>query len=1161
MKVREFKIRPLVMAIALLLANNAFAINQDVTDSAPSRPAESFGPYTGESLSLTNAPRLPGRYIVRFSEPAVPAHFASILAGGATPLTTAFKEKGRLRRAHLDATDSSVQSYVQQLQAQQAAHMSDIAGALGRMPKVARTVRFALNAAVLDELSADDVAKVSKLPGVASVRPDHVVRAATDIGPGFIGASSLWFGTEAAQDSIFAVSFEDQLGYRGDGIVIGDIDSGYNSLSPSFSAVDEYGYQIQNPLGSGNYIGQCGVASVSLAGCNDKVIGVYDELGTPEPGEPPTRAEDSYLDGHGSHTGSTAGGNARSATIGTFSARVSGVAPHANMVIYRALYAGGGTESAIVSAVDDAIQGGIVDALNYSVSGGADPWNEPVSLAFLSASSAGIFIAAAAGNTSGSVPVPVPGSANHLEPWVITVAASSHTGGPLVNALNLSGPGTPPALLMFANFSGTAYSGFTAPIASAPLVLSPQFVNADLTGTDGCSNYAPNQFANAIAVIARGTCAIADKVANAASAGAVAVIMSDNRPEDPTQINYGLGDTPVSVPVFSITQADGTALQNYLTSHPSGVTGNIPIESTRYPVQSDVLASFSLLGPSTSDVIKPDVQAPGVAILASVANDGSPDGPDHVAFYNGTSMATPHVTGTGALLLGLHPDWTPMEAKSALMMTAKATELSKQPNYPQIVPSGFFDRGSGRIQAFVASQAGLVLNESGLNFSYADPANSANATYVAPSALNLASIQISSCITVAADHLSSTPTCTFTRLFRSTQDHTVTWTPSFTGDISATTTPSSFTAVAGVNRQPLQIKVNAGGYNSDANFHFGEMILTPSDAKLAPLHLPMAIKVPHVTIATDQTSLSVAISAGQTKKVTTLNVQDVGGPTLAVSNTNDTADLTNGTLIDQTPSVTKYLPSNYWDDESHGVYIAEDFLASRPSTNLTRLSFPGAHNGTSGDMNTAFAGRGIHFEIYADTAGLPSGNPETVAPSYIWSYVATIGTTAGLSVTGDTISIDLTVAPSVTPTNLAPGKYWIAVYLDAPTFYVPNTLFTNGWFWSMSPAANGSDAHFIDPGRIYSNTTGSWQDNTATGPGADPGMAMHIDQAVPCGAPWLTTAPSTLTIGAGLSKPMNVTVDSTKFPAGQTSASAYLCLASNDPAHPIYSIPITATQN
>src|SRR5678816_3664897 len=107
------------------------------------------------------------------------------------------------------------------------------------------------------------------------------------------------------------------------------------------------------------------------------------------------------------------------------------------MVIYRALYAGGGQESSIVSAVEHAIQDGIVDALNYSVSGGADPWNEPVSLAFLSAASAGIFIAAAAGNTNASVPVAIPGSANHLEPWVTTVAASSHTGGPLVNALSL----------------------------------------------------------------------------------------------------------------------------------------------------------------------------------------------------------------------------------------------------------------------------------------------------------------------------------------------------------------------------------------------------------------------------------------------------------------------------------------------------------------------------------------------------------------------------------------------------------------------------------------------------------------------------------------------------------------------------------------------------
>src|SRR5689334_18232969 len=102
MKVRQFKPRSLAMAIALVLANSTQAISPAVTDSTAPRPEETFGQYTGDTLSLTNAPRVPGRYIVRFTEQAVPTHFESLAAGGAAQLTTAFKTRGSLRRAHLD---------------------------------------------------------------------------------------------------------------------------------------------------------------------------------------------------------------------------------------------------------------------------------------------------------------------------------------------------------------------------------------------------------------------------------------------------------------------------------------------------------------------------------------------------------------------------------------------------------------------------------------------------------------------------------------------------------------------------------------------------------------------------------------------------------------------------------------------------------------------------------------------------------------------------------------------------------------------------------------------------------------------------------------------------------------------------------------------------
>ncbi|MFC5488863.1 S8 family serine peptidase [Dokdonella soli] len=1047
-------------------------------------------------------------------------------------------------RLHLDSANSAVANYRQYLEGRQASHLSAIAMTLGRTPNVVSTMAHALNAAVIDGLSASDVAKLKKLPDVLSVTPDYIVHQASDVGPGFIGASSIWWGTPAGQDTLFANGFESLLGYRGDGVVIGNIDTGYNSKSPSFAAVDDQGYHIQNPLGSGHYIGQCGVQGINLAGgCNDKVIGVYDELGVQEPKEPAQSVEDSPLDGHGSHTGSTAGGNSRSATIGSFTAHLSGVAPHANLVIYRGLYNRNGSTSALAAAANQAIQDGIVDVLNYSISGGLDPWNDPVSQAFLSATDAGIFVAAAAGNNE-TTPVTLPGTANHWEPWVTTVAAGNHTGGPLGYSATVSGAGAPGPIGMNTAPNSTQPSG---PIATV-LAVSPNFGAAN-----DCAALPSGTFTGKMAILhfVSGPCGTNALAANAKAAGAVQVLLVNSTDD---YISSGAAQT---IPVFTTSSGQGNALEVYAAAHP-GTAMNIGYPAnSRLPAQPDKLASFSLLGPVGTDAIKPDVQAPGVAVLASVANDGTPAGANNVDFYDGTSMATPHTAGTGALLMGMHSDWTPMEVKSALMMTATEAGLTK-PDGATL--SDFFDRGSGRIQAYVASRAGLVMNETGLNFSNANPANAGKPGSIGPSALNLASMQKDACITVSTTGPTSTTTCSFTRKFRSTQDHSVTWAVSFTGDVAATASMPTLTVAAHSNSQPLNIRVDATRYNADGNFHFGEMVLTPSDASLSPLHLPMAIRVPRPAIATVPSPLALSIANGQTTTSAALSVNNIGGPTLNVTKTNDnTTTAASGVVIDQPSQGNFGFFADKWGDKGpHGAYAADDFVVSIPGTNVSRLIFPGfVLSPSRGSLATNFAGRKIHFEIYGDMAGVPSGNPDTVAPSYLWNYVATIGTTAGLNVAGNTISLDLTAAPSVTPTNLPAGKYWMVVYLEASTF--GTGAVANGWLWFESTAANGTNAQNIDPGLIFTGSTGNWTDDTLSGD--FPGMAMHIEQIAPCGAAWLTTTPPTLTLGGLLNGAVTVNVDSTKFPPGKTTAATLLCLDSNDATHPVFAVPVTATQH
>ena len=142
----------------------------------------------------------------------------------------------------------------------------------------------------------------------------------------------------------------------------------------------------------------------------------------------------------------------------------------------------------------------------------------------------------------------------------------------------------------------------TATISST-IKLSPQFHNSDLTGTDGCSGYPAGTFTNDIAFVSRGTCSFTIKVSAAVSAGAIAVVISDNRNEAP--LTASLSPT-ATVPVYTVTQTQGTAIQTYLATNGSTSPAVIPYPPIRQPTQPDVLANFSLLGPANIDTIKPD---------------------------------------------------------------------------------------------------------------------------------------------------------------------------------------------------------------------------------------------------------------------------------------------------------------------------------------------------------------------------------------------------------------------------------------------------------------------------------------------------------------------------------------------------------------------------
>lgn len=345
----------------------------------------------------------PALYIVRLQDSALASYKGGISGLAATsPRVT-----GAVR---LDVAAPASQAYLRFLEAQQQTAIVAVEQRLGRPVEIAFQYLAALNAFVV-RLTPAEAAQIADLPQVQAVYRDVERVLDTDVGPIHIEAPEIWNGNTGTLEAT-----------RGEGIVIGIIDSGINHAHPSFAATDGGGYSHSNPFGTGVFKGWC-VANTDF--CNDKLIAAYDLYPGGSGGPEDT-------DGHGSHTASTAGGNAHNAVfnVGTtpYNLPIQGVAPRANIVAYKVCNPSC-PESASIAAVDSAILNDRVDVLNYSISGSDSPWTDPVDLAFLDAFNAGIFVSTSAGNsgpgastvahTGPGIPPrpPVPLIASSPTPW------------------------------------------------------------------------------------------------------------------------------------------------------------------------------------------------------------------------------------------------------------------------------------------------------------------------------------------------------------------------------------------------------------------------------------------------------------------------------------------------------------------------------------------------------------------------------------------------------------------------------------------------------------------------------------------------------------------------------------------------------------------------
>jgi Subtilase family/PA domain/FG-GAP-like repeat len=766
----------------------------------PAGPAASDG--GGRAKTVDGDPRRgKGTFIVMMKEAPL-ATYKGTVHGMPAP--------DRIRSPHgkqrIDVAGGAAKRYVGYLQRRQADLKTRMSARMGRDVKPRQAMQHAVNAIVVDLTSAE-AAAVRGMPGVQFVEEYREYAIAGDIGPQLIGAEPVWNGTNPGAGGQ----------YRGEGMVIAILDTGINFGSPSFAATSPIGgYAHVNPLGSGNYLGTCANFGVDTGRCNAKLIGGYDFVcGEPANlcGAADVREEPGFGDtnSHGSHTASIAAGNPRDVVYAGVSRRISGVAPRANIVAYDVCYTntttGGGRcpQISSVAAVDQIVAGGIVDVINFSIAGGDEPWSEAVSLAFLGAVEAGVYVSAAVGNAG-----PEPGVLAHVEPWVASVGAVQHGRGVYSLALQVTGPApVPPSLAPVLITEGSAGTPHNTTIpGTTPLKISARIDAVD----DGCAAYAAGTFTGAIAVIRRGTCNFTVKAANAAAAGAIAVVIANN--------SAGTISPPVpgaTIRVFAVTQSDGDALRDFAVSRPNA-TAQIGYPVIPVPNTPDVLGWFSSRGPAGRlSVLKPDSVAPGVLVLAAISGQTLTGFEQEVGLKSGSSMSSPMHAGAAALVRQARPAWTVPEVKSALALTANQQVF----NEDSVTPATPFGRGSGRIQVDRAINAGLVMDESAANYRAANPAIGGD-----PATLNQPSLASTRCF----------PSCTFVRRFRNTQAVASTWNLALEGLPGSV--PASVTIPAGGT---AQVSITISPVAASNAWQFGNVVLSQPGSSSATLRMPVAV--------------------------------------------------------------------------------------------------------------------------------------------------------------------------------------------------------------------------------------------------------------------------------------------------------------------------------
>ncbi|XP_021826896.1 subtilisin-like protease SBT1.3 [Prunus avium] len=545
---------------------------------------------------------------------------------------------------------------------------------------------------VAARLSEEEAERLQEQDGVLAIFPDTKYQLHTTRSPLFLGlephdsTTNVWSQRVTDHD-----------------VIVGVLDTGVWPESQSFNDTG------MSPVPA-HWKGACETGrGFSKHNCNKKIVGArifYQgyEAATGKINEQTEFKSPRDQDGHGTHTAATvAGSPVRGANLlGYAHGTARGMAPGARIAAYKVCWVGGCFSSDILSAVDKAVADG-VNVLSISLGGGVSAYyRDSLSIAAFGAMEMGVFVSCSAGNGG-----PDPVSLTNVSPWITTVGASTMDRD-FPSTVKLGNGRTVTGVSLYKGRMMLSINKQYPVVYMGNNSTSPDPSSLCLEGT-----LDRRVVAGKIVICDRGISPRVQKGQVVKDAGGVGMILAN------TAAN---GEELVAdchlVPAVAVGETEAKAIKHYALTSPRA-TATLAFLGTRTGVRpSPVVAAFSSRGPNvvSLEILKPDVVAPGVNILAAwtgaLGPSSLPTDNRKVKFnmLSGTSMSCPHVSGIAALLKARHPEWSPAAIKSALMTTAYIHDNTHKPlqDASAAEASTPYDHGAGHINPRRALDPGLV---------------------------------------------------------------------------------------------------------------------------------------------------------------------------------------------------------------------------------------------------------------------------------------------------------------------------------------------------------------------------------------------------------------------------------------------------------------------